>query len=172
MTEQLKDLIQKIQDEGVKAAQEKARAIEEEAKRNADEIIKKAKDEASRIIASANDAAQKKDASTKASLEQAARDMILALRQEISNILNKIISANVRHALSPQELITILDQLVKDSLAAEEGRIIVSMKKEDKDKLESSFASELKELIKHGIVLKSSKDITGGFTISYDAGRS
>jgi len=43
MTEQLKDLIKKIQDEGVKTAQDKARSIEEEAKRRAESLLKDAK---------------------------------------------------------------------------------------------------------------------------------
>ena len=53
MAEQIKDLIEKINQEGIKAAEEKARQVEEAAKQKADEILAKAKLEAERIIAEA-----------------------------------------------------------------------------------------------------------------------
>ncbi len=172
MTEQLKDLIKKIQDEGVKTAEEKARLIEQEAKRQADALLKKAENEASTIISAAKQDAQTLYESTKASLKQAARDVLLCLRQQIEESLNKIISANIHQALSPQELLPILSSLVKNAHATKDGEIVVSLNKQDKEKLESSFIGELKDLVKHGLVLKSKDDIGAGFTISYDAGRS
>ncbi len=172
MTEQLKDLIKKIQDEGVKTAQDKARSIEEEAKRRAESLLKDAKKEAEAIISAAKEESARLESSTKASMTQAGRDMILALKLEINSMLNKIISTNVRHALASGELVSILGVLIKSALASEEGEVVVSLKKEDKDKLESAFVGELRELVKHGVVLKSAKDITGGFTISYDSGKS
>ena len=40
------------------------------------------------------------------------------------------------------------------------------------EKLEKGFLQELKEKVKSGITLKSTADISGGFTISFDSGKS
>lgn len=172
MAEELKNLIEKIQQEGVKAAEEKASDIENEASRRAEAIVEKAEKEANDIVAAAKKRIAKMEESGKVSLKQAGRDLLLSLRKEINAILDKIIASNVREALKPDELGKIIGTLIKNYGGGEKGGIIVSLEKEDLEKLKKGFLGKLKEETKKEIILKSSEDIHGGFIISYDSGKS
>ncbi|NQU73603.1 MAG: hypothetical protein HQ547_02710 [Candidatus Omnitrophica bacterium] len=170
MSEELKGLIEKIQQEGVKAGEDRARDIEQQAKGQAKDIVEKAKREAEKLIAEAKDKAVKTEESTKTSLKQAGRDLLLGLRKEINSMLDRLISSRVREALNPGALAKIITLLVKEH--KEKGDIIISLKKEDIENLEKGFLGELNEETKKGITLKPSEDIHGGFIISYDGGKS
>lgn len=170
MTEDIKNLIDKIQEEGVKSGQDKAKAIEEDAKRQAKEIIEKAKNEAEKIISDAKDKIAKMEESSKVSLKQSGRDLLILIKKEVNSLLGKLIVSNVRQTLNPDELAKIITTLIKDYKGKED--IIISLKKEDMEKLEKGFLGELKEEVKKGIVLRPSEDIQAGFIISYDGGKS
>lgn len=172
MTEQLKELIEKIQQEGVKAAEDKARAIEDEARQQARVIIEEARKEAEITLLTAKDKASRNEEATRTALKQVGRDVLLSIKQEINAMLGKLIAARVREALSPQELAQALIALIKETALHTKEEIVVTLKKEDAQKLEQGFLGELKKHVQKGIVLKSSDDIHGGFTISYDSGKS
>jgi vacuolar-type H+-ATPase subunit E/Vma4 len=172
MTEELKDLIEKIQQEGVKAAEDKARVIEEEAEARAKAIIEEAKKEAQVLLLEAKDKASKMEEATRASLKQVGRDLVLSLKTEINDMLNRIITTHVREALSIGELAQILGRLIKETGVNEKAEVIVALKKEDAQVLEKGFLAELKKQAEHGIKLAVSDDIRGGFTISFDSGKS
>lgn len=172
MADELKGLIDKIQEEGVKAAEEKAALVEERARQIAASTISSAMKEAKRIKEEAEDIARRREESGKLLLEQAARDLIIALRKEIEAMLDRIVTSHVHRALDPEELTRIIVTLVKECSKEAEGNIVITLKKEDLEKLEKGFLNELKEEMKKGIILKAADDIRGGFTISYDLNRS
>jgi len=164
MSEDLNALIEKIQAEGVEAAEAKARGIEAQAKKEADSIIAKARLEAQKILSKAKDGAIKTEESTRSLLKQAGRDVLLNLKKEINAMLEKIINIRVKEALAAGEISKIIASFIKDIPKEERANIVIL--------LEKSFQSELKEEAKKGVTIKASDDISGGFTISYDAGKS
>lgn len=172
MAENLEGLIQKINEEGVRAAEDKAKEVEASARRRADEIIAKAGREAERLLNDARDKISREKESTEEALRQAGRDLILNLRKEMNAVLNRIITADVDKALSPEELVKILTALVKDYSAKGKDEVIITFKKEDLDRIEKSFLKGLKEEVRKGITLRQADDIRGGFRISYDSGKS
>ena len=172
MSEQIKDLIEKIQQEGVVAAENKAKAIETEAKTRAEKIIQNSEMEAKRLIEDARSKAVKMEENTKSLLAQAGRDLLLNLKKEINAMLQGIIVKDARGVLTPEELAKIINMLIRDYSQKQTGEVIVSLSKEDFEKLESNFLNKLKENLKNGIILKPSDDINAGFTISYDQGGS
>lgn len=172
MTEELKSLIEKIQAEGVQAAEEKARLIEEEARKQATALIEKAKSETQNIIAEANQRIAKMEEAGKLALKQVARDTLISLRKEINALLDRIIKSVIQEALTPEELIKIINGLIRDYSQEHKEGIEISLKKEDREKIEKGIFSELKEGLKKGITLKSSEEVSAGFLISFDAGKS
>lgn len=170
MAEEIKALIEKIQQEGIQAAEKTAKEIEEKAKAQARKIIEKAKADAEKIILEAQERTAKMQESSTVSLKQAGRDMLLALRKEIASMLDKLIESDLHQALQPEEMARIITELAKQHSGQEE--ITISLKKEDKEILEKRFLGKLKEATKKKIILKPSEDINGGFIISYDAGKS
>lgn len=172
MSEQIKDLIDKIQQEGVIAAENKARIIEAEAKTRAEKIIQKSEIEARKLIEDAQSKAAKMEENTKSLLAQAGRDLLLNLKKEINIMLQGIIIKETRGVLTPEELVKIINMLIRDYAQKQIEEVIVSLSKEDFKKIENNFLDKLKENLKNNVVLKPSEDINAGFTISYDAGRS
>jgi len=170
--EEIKELITKIQQEGIKIAQDKAQKIEEETKKAAADILHKAKAEADRIIKEAKETSCAMQAATEDSLKQAGRDVILSLKKEINSVLEKIIAREIRHALIPAELEKIVANLVKGSQQKESGHIELILSKEDLKRLEDGFLEKLKSELKKGVTLKASEDILAGFMISFDQGKS
>jgi len=172
MAEEIKQLIEKIQQEGIKVAEDKAQEIESQAKQRAQEIIKNAQSEAEKILSAASVQAAKMQESTKILLQQAGRDLIFTLRKEINALLGKLIVSAAREALKPQELVKIITALIKTYPGQDEPGIIVALNKADLEKLEAGLFGELGREAKKGIILKSQEDILAGFMISYDAGKS
>jgi V/A-type H+-transporting ATPase subunit E len=170
MAQELKELLAKIQEEGVNAAQAKARTIEEEAKRQAQAIIAAAKNEAAVLLRDAAQRIQRDEKSARASLQQAGRDMVLSLRAQIMAMLEKIVLGRVREALKPEELGRIIVAMAKEVKHKE--AVTVTLRPEDAQKLEKEFLGELKKQVEGGIVLRPAQDIQGGLVISFDQGRS
>jgi len=172
MAEEIRELIEKIREEGVRAGTEKARIIEEEARNKARQIINNAEAESGRILSEARKAISGSEESSNASLKQAARDVLIGLKKEILLALNKITLAHVRKTLTIEETGKLVAHLLKECKAKDKGDVIVSLKKEDAEKLAGVLMSELSDELKKNLVLKPSEDIRGGFTISYDHGKS
>ena len=172
MAEEIKDLIEKIQQEGIKAAEDKAKQIEQEAKAKAEAILQKAQAQSAKIILEANEEVTRRQESAKASIRQAARDLLLSLKKEINFMLERLIASTVSQTLTPSEMAKIIEELVKKFGSQTKDDVLVLLKKEDLEKLKSEFLSRLKEETKKGIILKPSQDISAGFIISFDAGKS
>lgn len=170
MAEELKSLIEKIQEEGVRSAEESGRAIESEARRKADEMLRKAREQAGDMVDRAKGEIARMEASSDASVKQAGRDMLLALREEMMALLDKIVLAETRKALTAEELGAIITALIKQQ--GGRGDIIVSLSKADAERLEKSFMASLREEAKKGVTLKPSEEVNAGFIISFDAGKS
>ena len=173
MAEDIKSFIEKIQQEGIKVAQDKAKQIQEEAQRHKDEIIQDARLKAEQVTQEAKEKLAKMDANQKTLLKQAGRDFLLSLRSEINNILYKLTLTKIREALTPQALSEMLTYIIKETVKANnKAEIIVMLKPDDLKKIKESLQGALAEEIKKGIVFKPQEDIQTGFLISYDAGKS
>lgn len=172
MAEDIKNLIEKIQQEGIKIAQDKAKEIETRAAKEAERLLKEAEDQAERFISEAGERVGKMEEKQKTLLAQAGRDLLIVLRKEIDAILNKLISLQVKNTLTPGLLTNVITELVKNYSGQSEGRVMVSLRKEDLELLEKGFLHKLQEEVKKGIQLKAADDIYGGFLISYDGGKS
>ena len=172
MAEDLQGLIEKINEEGVKAAETKAKDIESEARRQAGEIVSKAAKKAEGIIAEAKSEVAKMEKSGEASLKQAGRDLLLSLRKEINTLLGRLLAERIHETLTPAEMVKTIVSLVKSYKGGERGGIVVSLNKGDLQKIEEVFLGELQGEIKKGLTLRPSEDIRGGFVISYDSGKS
>jgi vacuolar-type H+-ATPase subunit E/Vma4 len=172
MAQEIKDLIAKIQQEGIQVAQVQAAQIKTEADGVALKIISEAKIQAQKIIEQANIQAKKLDDSTQANLKQAGRDLLISLKQEIITMLDRLIKIDLQQALSVEALAKIISTLIKNTPLSLGSQIIVSLNKSDQDKLEQGFLKQLIEETKKSIVLKSADGIESGFVISFDAGKS
>jgi V/A-type H+-transporting ATPase subunit E len=153
MAEEIRDLIEKINQEGIKAAEEKAQNIEAAAKKRADDILARAKFEAEGMIAAEKDRIRREDEKGKTLLAQAGRDLLLSLRKEINAMLGRIVVSDVRQVLTPEVLFKLLSEVVRNYSAGESSDITVFLNKEDLETLEKNFLYKLREQTKKKIIL-------------------
>ncbi len=172
MAEEIKELIEKIRSEGIRAGEDKAKAIELDAAKRARQIINDAETESKRLLIEARASISRAEESSKSSLKQAARDVLIGLKKEILSVLNRITLSHVHKTLTIEETGKLIAHLLKDCKTKDKGDVIILVKKEDAEKLAGVFMGELSGELKKHLVLKPSEDIHGGFTISYDHGKS
>ena len=174
MSQQVQELIDKIKNEGVQAADQKAKEIEACAKASVQKTVAAAEAQAKHISADARAQAQKTHESTEMALKQSARDMLLALKKEIEGVLEKVILRQVKEALSPQQLSDIIGGIVKASVKANlaDNDIEVTLSAGDLKELKDGFIAKLQKEIKQPMTFKTSDGISSGFTISFDEGKS
>ncbi|MDP2937987.1 MAG: hypothetical protein Q8N72_01895 [Candidatus Omnitrophota bacterium] len=172
MAEDIKTLIEKINQEGIAAAQEKAKEIELQAKQKAEEILEKAKKEANKLMNDAKEEIAKMHEKEKVALTQAGRDLLLVLRQEINSMLDRLIAKEVKDTLSVEGLFKILNNIVKGSCEHAKEELIIYVSNEDAKALEGNFIAKLKQETKREIVLRPSESIQKGFIMSFDSGKS
>ncbi|MDD1658168.1 MAG: hypothetical protein LUQ41_06910 [Methanomicrobiales archaeon] len=172
MGEEIRDLIEKINQDGIRAAEEKAREIEAAAGQQAGEILDRAGHEAENMLAAAREKIRREEENEKTVLAQAGRDLLLSLRIEIGAMLGRILEGEIREALPPEALFTVLSDMIRHGNTGESGDITVFLKKEDLEGLETHFLHRLREETKKNIVLTAADGISGGFIISYDGGKS
>lgn len=169
MVQDIKNLIEKIQQEGVRVAEDKAAEIESQAKQEAAQIVERAKNEAGRLISDGKKELSHAREKQEKLLTQAARDLLLTLRKEINAMLERLILKEAKDTLVPQAMSKIISEIIKGQARQE---VIISLNKKDLADLEKELLHKLKEHIKEKIVLKPSEDISAGFVISFDKGKS
>jgi V/A-type H+-transporting ATPase subunit E len=172
MADQIKELIEKINQEGIQAAQEKAREIEDLAQQKAEMIIRKADAGAKKITEDAQDKVNRLQESSQAALKQAARDLLLSLKKEIIALLGRLMTKDISAALTPEELSRIIAGVIQEYCGQGNKEVIIYLKEPDKNKLEGHFLNKLKDELKKGIELRQQEDIHAGFIISFDSGKS
>ena len=170
MDVQLKELLEKINNEGIRTADDKAADIIKNAEKKAAEIVSTAKKEADKIVSDAKVDAAKAEAGGKAAITQAGRDLLLKIKAEIEGLFRSIIDAEVASALSGKPLEEAVAVIVKSW--AEKGDYVVQLSEKDFNELEKSLISKLSAEIKNGVEIKPFSGVESGFRLSEKDGSS
>lgn len=172
MSQTVQGLIDKIKSEGVDEAQKKSAEIEVAAKEKAAAIVAEAQGRAVQIVSDAQDTAHKLDIATRLALSQAARDVLLTLRQDIQTMLRKIIVRETGAALSPEMLKGVLESALRSSFASSSSHIVVSLNAADAKVLAAGSIDRLRDELGGKVEFRSRTDRAKGLVISFDGGKS
>ncbi len=169
MTEQLESLLKKIQNEAVSKAETRADEILAAAEKKADAILRDAEEKAQQKIAAAEKEAERITDSGRKSLEQAARDLLIFVRQSVM----RYFEALMNRAIPEMMPISVLQEmLVKVAVAAvEKGGagdecIDVFVSKEDARNLIDFFVDRFRKDLGPETELHPVPGIKAGFKIS------
>jgi len=167
MPEQLDSLLQKIQEEAVTSAEEKAREKISEAETQAADIISKAKKKAEEIVSEAESKAKLFSENGKKSLEQAARDLLIYLRKSIYRHFDIIYKKSIPEIMPLEKVQEILIKLAMD--AREKGRtehgVKIFLNEKDYKNLANFFINKFHEEVKQGAEFHPLPGIKQGFRI-------
>lgn len=165
MAENLEDLIQKIKSEGVEEAKKESEQIIKNAQEQAQEIITKAKKRSEEILNGANDEAEKKKKNAEDSIRQAARDMVLVVKEQLAHIFDRILKREISKNLDSEFICELIRKIVTKWSSGKEAPMEVTVNEKDKKRLEELLLSELRERARDIIEIKVSNNIKRGFRI-------
>ena len=170
MDVQLKELIDKIKNDGVKNAEESADRIIAEAKTQADTILREAREDADKIRETAKADAEKSERSGREALRQAGRDLVITVKSEIEALFSRVLKAETADVLKSDMLSELVSTAVK-SLAESEGTDLnVLISEKSFAAVEAALVSKLASEISAGVEIKPFKGLDAGFRVSMKDG--
>lgn len=170
MDVQLKELLEKINKDGVETAEQKASEIISNAEKKAADIVAKAKKESDKIISAGQAEAAKAEAGGKAAITQAGRDLVLKTKTEIEALFKSIVDADTKAAMSGKTLEEAIVAVVK--AWAGSGEQTVQLSEKDFSELQSGLNSKLSAELKKGVEIKPFPGIESGFRVTEKDGAS
>ena len=169
---QLQELIEKIKNDGVTAAESEAEAILKSANDEAEKIVADAKKEAEKILWDAKKENDRMVKSSEDAIRQAGRNLLISFRESVAKELNAVTAESVTAAYSTDALTDLIIKVVeKWAENPDYDDISVILNSDDLKKLEESLLSSLKEKMLKGVTLKANDNFDGGFRIAVNEGR-
>lgn len=165
MAEELQQLLEKIQRDGVDKANAEAAAIVAKAKEEANALVKKAEEEAAATRAKAEEEAAAYAARARETISQAARDTVLKVKDDVTKLLTKLLAQDVTAALANEAVplaAAAVKELVTGSATAE-----VAASAKLVDALRAQFAAQAQG----GVKVVADETTGAGFSVRLDNGR-
>jgi V/A-type H+/Na+-transporting ATPase subunit E len=169
MAEELQGLLDRIHKEGIQKAETEKKELITHAKKEADAILKKANQDAKDIVKKAEEKAIKEEIKAKASIQQAARDIIITLKTELIERIHLCVKNLVAEAMTPKLMSDIISKMA-DSFAKSSGKkaelsLIFSPK--DLDKMAQHFKINLADNLKKQPEILQGHDFGAGLQIGF-----
>ncbi len=169
MQKKLKELTEKIYQEGVNKAKEEAEKIVSEAKKEADSLVDKAKKEADDIVKKAEKESDELKKNSLNELQLSARQMISDLKQQVVELIQtKTIEPETRGSFKEVEFTRdIIHTIVKswDPKSGENVDLALLLPEEKQKEFDAFFKNKAKDLLDKGVEVSYSEAIKGGFKI-------
>ncbi len=166
MDVQLKELIDKIKTDGVKSAEESAKAIISDAELKAKQIISDAEKKASDLKESSLKDAELAKQSSIDAVKQSARDLVIDLKKEIESIFDNIIKVESVNALKNDGLASAITAVLSNWDKEKTADLTVLLPENEKENALALVNSKFSDLVKSGLEIKPHKNIDAGFRIS------
>ena len=165
MAEELQQLLEKIQRDGVDKANAEAAAIIAKAKEDADALVKKAEEDAAAAEAKGKADAEAYAARARETISQAARDTVLKVKDDVTKLLTQLLKESVTAALATEAVplaAAAVKELVTGSATAE---VAASAK------LVDALRAQLAQQAQAGVKVVADEMTGAGFTVKLDNGR-
>ena len=165
MAEELQQLLEKIQRDGVDKANAEAAAIVAKAKSEAEALVKKAQEDAAAAEAKGKADAEAYAARARETIAQAARDTVLKVKDDVTKLLTKLLAQDVTAALAT-EAVPIAAAVVKELVTgAATAEVAASAK------LVDALRAQLAAQAQGGVKVVADEMTGAGFTVKLDSGR-
>ena len=168
MAEQLQELLDRIQKDGIDKAESNATRIEDEAKAKADSLIAKAKDDAKQIIEKAEKDGELFAKRGKNALEQAARDVILSVGDAVNRTLTSLVDRKVNAVLTDADFAQVIKSVIEAYCQAKPGEadIELLLPEDQQEKIADFLMNSMSEEMKKGLTISGNKNVISGFSVS------
>ena len=165
MAEELQQLLEKIQRDGVDTANAEAAAIVAKAKADAEALAKKAAEDAKAAAEKGKADAEAYAERARETIRQAARDTVLEVKEDVTRLLTNLLAKDVKEALAA-DAVALAGEAVK-SLVSAEGDAEVAGAAKFAEALRAQLAADAKG----GVKVVEDETTGTGFTVKLDGGR-
>jgi V/A-type H+-transporting ATPase subunit E len=166
MDVQLKELLEKINNDGVKIAEENARRIIHDAENKAAAIIAKARDDSESLKKTAKADSEKAERSGKEALRQAGRDLIITVKAEIESLFSKVLEAETGAVLDGSLLSEAVASAVAKLAVSDTSGLDVLVPENKLKDLKAGLIAKLGTRMSAGLEIKPFKNLDAGFRIA------
>ena len=150
MADKIQELTNKIYQEGVEKANDKAKTIISDAQKEADRILTEAKKEAAEVIEKAKRENSELEKSTKAEVKMYANQALNALKSEITNLItDQLVKIPIKDFVKDQEFLSKFIVELASKWSIDEPIIISTAEAESLNKY---FATHAKQLDRKSVV--------------------
>jgi len=171
MEAHLNELIEKIKNDGVKTAEDKAAAIIADAEAKAAKIVSQAEKDAEQLKVKAKQDAARFEAGSKDAVRQAARNLLIELRKNIEDMLTAIVADASSEALKGASLSDSIVSVMKEWSASDVSDLSLLLPEVQLKGLEQDLMKQLADKMKKGLEIKPFSDLDAGFRISSKDGK-
>ncbi len=165
MAEELQQLLEKIQHDGVEKANAESAAILAKAKADAAAILKDAEAQAQTLRTQAEADAKAFEERAQKTIAQGARDIVLEVKDALGKLLEKLLAQDVNAALAaPAEAAQLALAAVRE-LGSAEAEIAAG------EKLAATLKAQLAADAAKGVTVVLDENVGAGFSVRLDGGR-
>lgn len=160
---QVQELLESIKKDGVEAAEAQAKEIIAQAEKQASEIVADAEKKARNSQKAQEQAATQLQASGKAALAQAGRDLVLTVEKQLQSIFSSLVASTVQEVYKEEALVKAVQTVVEKLSSDQLGAVVLS--EADSKKLESALKGKIAKALSQGLEIRTSSKVSGGFLI-------
>ena len=167
MPEDLQALIDRLQREAVDEGQRRAQATVAEAEARAEALVREAEEKAARVLERADRDAEAYTERSAHALEQAGRDLLIAVSHAVERLLAGLVHASLMETLKPELLAEMLTKMSEAyaSRGGRERRMEVLLNEDDLESLVRLYAQSYRDRLQTGVELKLDNEIVKGFRV-------
>ncbi|MBW6455257.1 MAG: hypothetical protein K0A98_05180 [Trueperaceae bacterium] len=167
MPEDLQALIDRLQRDAVEDGQRRAQAIVAEAEAKAHALVRDAEDKGAHLLVRAERDAQAYTERSAHALEQAGRDLLIAVSHAVERLLSGLVRESLLEELKPELLAEMLTKMSEAYVArgGRERRMNVLLNEADLEALVSLYAKRYRDRLVDGVELQLDNDIVKGFRV-------
>ena len=168
MSEELQGLLNKIQAEGLEKAETERARLVAEAKAQADAIIADAKAQADKIRKDAEADAEASRKKADAAVKQAARDVIISLKDDLQEKLRAVVREAAAQAMTPEAMAGLIAQIAGQFAknAASGAEIILSVR--EREEAAQKLIGCLPDVLKNNSTVQLGRGFSAGFKIGFN----
>lgn len=168
MADDLQHLIDRIHKDAVGKAEAEANKLLADAKAKAEQMVKSAEAQAKANLEKADKDAEIFAARSAKTLEQAARDVLIAVGQGLEKMVMGLLADQVQKGLSSDIVSQMLLQLAQ-GYTGKAANVVLSP--EDATRLKSFILGEFQQKLGAGVTVESDSAIVSGFRLSFENGK-
>ena len=172
MTDQVQHLIDRIRKDAVQTAEQHSQEVLNKAREQADAIVAEARAKAAAMGQQAERERQQLIDRGTQSLNQAARDLLLDVGGRFQTMLDQLMAAASKDAMTPalieQMLLRLADGFAKNGIA--EGQIDVLVSPADHKQLMTFALEKLRTKLEQGVEVSADQRLARGFRLVFAGG--